>query len=210
MRPIYLIPGIALVLLGCGRSENAADVPQAPSRQADSGDVATEAQAPGQLPHSASAQVAPTQGNTASGALAISADADGVRITGAIQGLPPDGEFGFHIHERGDCSAPDASSAGEHFNPTSQQHGHPDSEARHAGDMHNLKSSADGVAQVDLVVKGVRLHDGGPADVLGKAVVIHARPDDYQSQPSGNSGDRIACGVITVHPETVTDSSVSQ
>lgn len=210
MRPVFLIPGIALVLLGCGRSENAADVPQPSSRQADSGDVVTDARPPGQLPHSASAKMAPTQGHTATGALAVSADPEGVRITGAIQGLPPDGEFGFHIHERGDCSAPDASSAGEHFNPTSQQHGHPDGQSRHAGDMHNLKSNAEGIAQVELVVKGVSLHDGNPTDVLGKALVVHAQPDDYESQPSGNSGERIACGVITVHPETVTDSSVSR
>jgi superoxide dismutase, Cu-Zn family len=124
--------------------------------------------------------------------------------------LPPDSELGFHIHERGDCSAPDGSSAGEHFNPTDQQHGHPDSKARHGGDMVNLKSNAQGIAQVDLVVEGVSLHEGRPTDVLGKALVVHAKPDDYKSQPAGNSGDRIACGVITVQPETVTDASASQ
>lgn len=210
MRRVSVVPGIALLIVGCGQSENAAEIPQPPSRQADAGVVATDAKPPGQLPHSASAQMAPTRGATANGALAVSADPDGVRISGAVQGLPSEGEFGFHVHERGDCSAPDASSAGEHFNPANQQHGHPDGDARHGGDMLNIKSNAEGIAQVDLVAKGVSLHDGRPSDVLGKALVIHAKPDDYKSQPAGNSGDRLACGVITVHPETVTDASASQ
>jgi Cu-Zn family superoxide dismutase len=210
MHRLYVISSVALLIVGCGRTDNAADVPQPQSRQVDAGAVAPDAKPPGQLPHSASAEIAPTRGSTANGALAVSADANGVRISGAVQGLPPDSELGFHIHERGDCSAPDASSAGEHFNPTDQQHGHPDSKARHGGDMVNLKSNAQGIAQVDLVVEGVSLHEGRPTDVLGKALVVHAKPDDYKSQPAGNSGDRIACGVITVQPETVTDASASQ
>jgi Cu-Zn family superoxide dismutase len=210
MHRLYVLPSIVVLLAACGRTEDAAEIPQPPSSQVDSGVIAPDAEPPGQLPHSASAAMAPTRGHTANGALAVSADPGGIRIGGAVQGLPPDGEFGFHVHERGDCSAPDASSAGEHFNPTNQQHGHPESEMRHAGDMLNLKSNAEGIAQVDLVIDGVSLHDGQPTDVLGKALVIHAKPDDYKSQPSGDSGDRIACGVITVQPETATAPSASQ
>lgn len=210
MHRIFVFSSIVFALAGCGRTEDTANVPQPASSQADSGDVVPDAKPPGQLPHGASAEMAATRGHTANGSLAVSADANGIRIGGAVQGLPPDGEFGFHVHERGDCSAPDASSAGEHFNPANQAHGRPDSEPRHAGDMFNLKANSEGVAQVDLVVNGVSLHDGRPTDVLGKALVIHAKPDDYQSQPAGNSGDRIACGVITVQPEAVTDASVSQ
>lgn len=210
MYRVYLLSGIVLLGAGCGRTEDAAEVPQPPSNQVDSGAVASDPTPPGQLPHSASAEMAATRGHTANGALAVSADANGIRITGALQGMPPDSEFGFHVHEKGDCSAPDASSAGEHFNPANRQHGHPGSESRHAGDMFNLKSSSQGIAQVDLVVSGLSLHQGRPTDVLGKALVVHAKPDDYKSQPAGNSGDRIACGVITVQPEVVTDASVSQ
>src|SRR5690606_7202550 len=96
----------------------------------------------------------------------------------------------------GDCSAPDASSAGGHFNPASAPHGHPDSDAKHAGDMHNIVANAEGVAEVDALVGGVTLQSGEPDDILNKAIVIHAKPDDYKSQPSGDAGSRIACGVI--------------
>ena len=90
-------------------------------------------------------QLAPTQGHNASGTLALAAEGDSVRLTGTLQGLSPNGEFGFHIHENGDCSAPDASSAGAHFNPANAQHGNPQGETHHAGDMLNAKSDAQGV-----------------------------------------------------------------
>jgi Cu-Zn family superoxide dismutase len=146
---------------------------------------------------SAALQLSPTQGNTAGGMLSVTAEADGVRISGQLMGLKPDSEFGFHIHERGDCSAPDASSAGEHFNPANAQHGNPESGAHHAGDMLNAKSDGEGNAQVDVKATGVTLGGGQPNDVLGKAVVVHEKPDDYTTQPSGDSGARISCGVIT-------------
>ena len=115
---------------------------------------------------------------------------------GSLQGLKPNAEFGFHVHEKGDCSAPDASSAGEHFNPADAQHGNPSGEAHHAGDMLNVKSDAQGLAQVDVHASGATLHSGQPTDVLGRAVVLHEKADDYATQPSGDSGARIACGVI--------------
>ena len=99
----------------------------------------------------AGVKLSPTQGNTANGALKISAAGSGVRISGTVQGLQPNSEFGFHIHEKGDCSAPDATSAGAHFNPTDQQHGHPQSQPHHAGDMLNVTSDAQGVAEVSIV-----------------------------------------------------------
>jgi Cu-Zn family superoxide dismutase len=211
MYRFYVLSSMALLMVGCGRIEDSAEVSQPQSSQVDARDnAAPDVMPPGQLPHGASAEMAATRGHTANGALAVTADTNGIRIHGAIQGLPPEGEFGFHVHERGDCSAPDASSAGEHFNPANRPHGHPDSAARHAGDMFNLKADAKGIAQVDTVTPGVSLHEGRATDVLGKALVIHAKPDDYASQPAGNSGDRIACGVITVQPETVTDASASR
>lgn len=145
----------------------------------------------------ASAELRPTEGNSAQGSLKLTAVESGVHITGTVQGLNPNAEHGFHIHEKGDCSAPDASSAGAHFNPTSQPHGHPEEGGpRHLGDMVNLRADDQGIAQVDTIVEGASLGTGRADDVLGKAIVVHEKPDDYTSQPSGDSGGRIACGVI--------------
>ena len=144
----------------------------------------------------ASAELAPTQGNAAAGTLTLTLDADGVRITGSLAGVAPGGTHGFHVHETGDCSAPDASSAGPHFNPGGHPHGHPGQGEHHAGDMPNLVADDAGALAVDVVVPGVTLGDGAETDVLGRAVVLHAKADDYATQPSGDSGARIACGVI--------------
>jgi Cu-Zn family superoxide dismutase len=153
----------------------------------------------------ATVQLAPTQGNNVTGTLSAESVADGVHFTGTVQGLKPNGQFGFHVHENGDCSAPDASSAGAHFNPTQAQHGDPSVGAtHHTGDMLNLRSDDQGNANVDTTAKGATLADGQPNNVIGKAVVVHASADDYATQPSGNSGARIACGVISVVSDATT------
>ena len=144
----------------------------------------------------ATATLAPTRGNQASGTVNFVQRGDVVHVDARITGLTP-GLHGFHIHEHGDCSTPDASSAGGHFNPTQQPHGHPDAGQRHAGDLPNQQANAEGVATVDVLAKDIQLGTGGNTDILGDAVIVHAQPDDYSSQPSGNSGARIACGVIT-------------
>jgi Cu-Zn family superoxide dismutase len=119
-----------------------------------------------------------------------------VTVRADVRGLPPSGQFGFHVHEKGDCSAPDAMSAGGHFNPGGKPHGHPDkSQDRHAGDMPNLRSDAEG--NTTYAFETALLSVGpGPNSVVGRAVVVHASPDDYSSQPAGNAGARIACGLI--------------
>jgi Cu-Zn family superoxide dismutase len=151
----------------------------------------------GQTPVGAEVQLKPTQGNSVQGTLSLSTQKAGVRIGGIIEGLKPNAEHGFHVHEKGDCSAPDASSAGAHFNPSSQPHGNPNEKApRHLGDMINLRADSKGVAKVDAFLDGATLHTSQPTDVLGKAIVVHEKPDDYTTQPSGNSGGRVACGVI--------------
>lgn len=142
---------------------------------------------------SASAELLARSGSTVSGNVRFSETKGGVRIEAKVAGLTP-GEHGFHVHEAGDCSAPDASSAKGHFNPAGKPHGHYGSAERHGGDMVNLVANADGVASYDVEVSGLSLN--GPTGVLGRSVVIHADPDDYKSQPAGNSGKRIACGVI--------------
>ncbi|HEY6123430.1 MAG TPA: superoxide dismutase family protein [Steroidobacteraceae bacterium] len=178
------------LLAACGQRDKPAETAEVP------GTPSAPAPAESPPPSAASAQLTPTQGNSASGTLALSVEGDSLRLTGSLQGLSPNGEFGFHIHENGDCSAPDASSAGAHFNPANAQHGNPHGESHHAGDMLNAKSDAQGMATVDAVASGVSLESGVANSVRGKAIVLHEKADDYASQPAGNSGARIACGVI--------------
>jgi|SRR5688572_21887375 len=181
---------LAALLSGCGQNEPAATPSATPAETPPAPETAPAAAA------AAAVQLAPTQGNTASGTLSLTAQGDGVHLAGTIQGLAPNGQFGFHIHEKGDCSAPDASSAGEHFNPAGAPHGNPQGGAHHAGDMLNVSSDAQGVAQVDTRADGVTLNGGLATDVQGRALVLHEKADDYATQPSGASGARIACGVI--------------
>lgn len=138
-----------------------------------------------------------TEGNSVTGELAFAAVDGGVAITGQVNGLPPNSEHGFHVHETGDCSAPDGSSAGGHFNPVGAAHGRVGSDAHHVGDTDNIVADDTGVAVIDTRLQGATLADGAPTDVLGRGVIVHADPDDYATQPTGNAGARLACGVIT-------------
>jgi Cu-Zn family superoxide dismutase len=143
----------------------------------------------------ASATLAPASGSSVRGTVMFAAMGDKLRITGDVSGLAP-GEHGFHVHEVGDCSAADATSAKGHFNPAGKKHGHFDGAEHHAGDMPNLKADASGVARYSADVAMLTI-GGGDGNIVGRAVVVHADPDDYASQPAGNSGKRVACGVIT-------------
>lgn len=149
----------------------------------------------------AQAALAPASASLVSGRLVLLSQPGGVRITGTLGGLQPNAQAAFHIHERGDCSAVDASSAGAHFNPLSQAHGRSGQGAHHLGDIDNLQANARGQAELDLQVPGVVLGGGAGNDILGRALVVHAQPDDYRSQPAGNAGVRVACGVIRAVPQ---------
>ncbi|MDG2523928.1 superoxide dismutase family protein [Stenotrophomonas sp. HITSZ_GD] len=144
----------------------------------------------------AEAALASASGSLVSGRIVLLPMPQGVRLTGTVGGLRAGGSFGFHVHERGDCSAVDASSAGAHFNPTASAHGRHGGGPHHLGDMDNLVADAEGVVHLDFVLGGVALGTGAGNDILGKALIVHADPDDYRSQPSGNAGARLACGVI--------------
>ena len=139
----------------------------------------------------------PTQGNQARGTVTFTQVADGVRVVADVQGLSP-GKHGFHIHEKGDCSAPDGSSAGGHFNPTGMPHGAPNSVQRHAGDFGNIVADESGRARADFI--DTHISFGGPTSILGRGVIVHAQADDLVSQPSGDAGARVACGVIQATP----------
>ena len=142
------------------------------------------------------AQLKPTAGNQAGGTVSFEQRGGKTVITAEVRGLKPNSEHGFHVHERGDCSAPDAMSAGGHFNPKSAPHGNHAAGSHHVGDMPNLKADANGLAKLVWEDDDFTVTDG-PNSVVGKAVVVHRDPDDYKSQPAGNSGPRIACGVIS-------------
>jgi superoxide dismutase, Cu-Zn family len=144
----------------------------------------------------ASAALQSTKGSKAFGEATFEpAGSNRVRVIVFAQGLKPDAEHGFHIHEAGDCSSGDGMSAKGHFNPHGKPHGHPSSAERHAGDLPSLKAGKDGRAKLDATVDGITLRPG-PASIVGRGMIIHADPDDYKTQPTGNAGARLACGVI--------------
>jgi len=161
----------------------------------------------GVLPPSADKQVVaraelqPTQGNSAMGTITFTRDGDTTTVQVALMGLAP-GPHGIHIHENGDCSAPDASSAGEHFNPERTPHGGLDTlpTERHPGDLGNVTAKDTG--EVDEMITSNTLAPNGEFAMVGKAIVIHEGVDDERSQPSGDSGDPAACGVIVAMPST--------
>jgi Cu-Zn family superoxide dismutase len=149
----------------------------------------------GQQGKSAVANLEPTKGNNTSGTVTFTAKGNKVTMAAKVSGLTP-GAHGFHIHEKGDCSSGDGMSAGGHFNPTGKPHGNPALPDHHAGDMPALVADASGSAslatELDVITIG-----SGATDIVGKAVIVHKDPDDYTTQPTGNSGARVACGVIS-------------
>jgi Cu-Zn family superoxide dismutase len=117
----------------------------------------------------------------------------GVKVTVKLAGLKP-GPHGFHIHEFGDCSAADGTSAGGHFNPTGDPHAGPKEMKRHEGDMGNIEADKDGAAALEYV--DAKLSFDGTGSVLGRGIIVHAAADDFKTQPTGNAGGRLGCGVI--------------
>lgn len=148
----------------------------------------------------ASVVLAPASASLVSGKLTLMAMGSGVHLTGEIGGLAPGSTHAIHIHEKGDCSAADATSAGGHFNPAAKAHGRVGHGAHHGGDMDNIVANGEGVASVNVHAAGVVLGGGAGNDVIGRAVIVHAAADDYTTQPTGNAGARVACGVIKVSP----------
>jgi Cu-Zn family superoxide dismutase len=142
----------------------------------------------------ATAQLEARSGSSVTGTVTFHAVDGGVEVTATVDGLAP-GDHGYHVHEKGDCSAPDATSAGGHFNPDGQPHGAPDAAAHHAGDFGNLTAGADGKASKTFVMRGATLAEGA-SSLVGKGFIVHEKADDLTTQPTGNAGARVACGVI--------------
>jgi Cu-Zn family superoxide dismutase len=145
----------------------------------------------------ATAELKPTAGSSTAGTVRFEQSGNKVIVTAEVRGLKPGVEHGFHIHEKGDCSAPDAMSAGGHFNPVGKPHGHHGQPERHAGDLPSLVASANGTASFRFESDNIAVAPGATS-VVGRGIVVHRDPDDYKTQPTGNSGPRLACGVIAM------------
>ncbi len=178
MLTVLLVTGLAA---GCGQEEPPAPPPETepdPEPEPAATASATFASADGEIQGSAS----------------FTDTADGVEIHVQVEGAPP-GTHGLHIHETGDCSAADFTSAGGHFNPDGAAHGGPDDLERHAGDLGNIEIDDAGSGHLGLTSDLVTVAEG-PNSVVGRAVILHADADDLVSQPTGAAGARLACGVI--------------
>ena len=146
-------------------------------------------------PLRATAALQPTKGSKAFGEATFEQEGDKVRMFVFAQGLKPGQVHGFHIHEVGDCSSGDGMSTKAHFNPQGKPHGDPAGAEHHAGDLPALQAGNDGRAKATAIIEGVTVAPGANS-IVGRGLIIHADPDDYKTQPTGNSGARIACGVI--------------
>ncbi len=176
-----------VAVAGCTPADNRA----ADTLATDGASAAATAAAPATF----SAEVRDARGVTL-GSLAVTEGEGGVSLSGMLHGVAP-GEHAIHIHTAGSCEGPDFASAGDHWNPENREHGTDNPKGPHAGDLSNLTVGADSMATIQQVTPGGMLQgENGVMDADGAAVVVHQGADDYRTDPSGNSGDRIACGVL--------------
>lgn len=146
----------------------------------------------------ATATLAPRSDTGVTGDAIFVETPDGVEATVSVAHAQP-GKHGLHLHEVGDCSHPEAKSAGDHFEPGHELHGAPHSDEHHAGDMGNLEVEADGTGTATVMLTDVTIRPS-ERSIIGKSLVVHAGEDDFATQPSGDSGTRIACGVVRESP----------
>lgn len=138
----------------------------------------------------------PTVGNGVNGVVRFFETDEGIRVVAEVYDLAPNSTHGFHIHEYGDCTAVDGKTAGGHFNPFDAEHGGPDSEERHVGDLGNITVDQNGFAQLDITDSMISFD--GPASIIGRGIIVHEGEDDFETQPTGAAGSRLSCGVIGI------------
>ncbi len=155
----------------------------------------TAASAFAQEPTKAVAVLHPTKNSKVEGTVTFTKSRDGVKIVANLTGLTP-GKHGFHIHEYGDCSSPDGKSAGGHFNPAKAPHAGHDMTPRHVGDLGNIEADSAGKAHLKLTDKLMTM--SGENSIIGRGVIVHEKADDLKTQPTGDAGGRVACGVIGI------------
>ncbi len=177
-----LLIGIPIALTSCERMQNQVTMPSTPSAK------------------QASATIGPTSDNSVTGMAVFTQNGDQITLTIEIQNASP-GIHAVHIHENGDCSAPDGTSAGGHWNPTDVAHGKWGEGEFHLGDIGNITVGEDGTGSIELTTDLWEIGTGSDIDVVGKGIIVHADADDFISQPSGNAGARIGCGVIVLTEE---------
>jgi Cu-Zn family superoxide dismutase len=148
-----------------------------------------------QEPTKAIAVLHPLKDSNVEGTVTFAKSGNEVKIVADVTGLTP-GKHGFHIHQYGDCSSSDGSSAGGHFNPTNNPHASHDAAQRHEGDMGNLEADASGKAHLELTDNMMTM--SGEKSIIGRGIIVHEKEDDLKSQPVGNAGGRVACGVIGI------------
>ncbi len=199
MKRILFTIALSVAAAACGSKSKPA-APPAPAPVAEPAPAPVEpAPAPPPPPKQAKAELAPASKSKVKGTIEFKEVDGGLEVTANIEGLKA-GDHAYHVHEKGDCSAPDAASAGGHFNPNSHKHGAPDAEEHHEGDFGNLTAGKDGKATKTFVMKGITLDDG-PTSIVGKGFIVHDKADDFKTQPTGNAGGRVACGVIQLVAE---------
>jgi Cu-Zn family superoxide dismutase len=165
-------------------------------QEADSDDTAQENQQATEQQTTAKASMEAASGSNVTGEANFTQENGSVRFVLSVENLTP-GEHAVHLHEKGDCSAEDASSAGGHWNPTMKPHGKRDGGGSyHKGDIGNMNVGADGKGSMDMAVEGWTIGGADSTNIVGKSVIIHEKADDFTSQPAGNAGARLSCGVI--------------
>ena len=177
-----------LGMLACGGSQPSAQAPAAPPPAAE------PAPAPGASAKTVQATFQAKSGSSLAGTATLTEVPEGVKAVVSLENLSP-GEHGIHVHEKGDCSAADGSSAGGHFNPAGSPHALPANAPHHLGDWGNINVGADGKGTLEIVVPGANLKEGDPNSYLGRAIIVHEKVDDG-GQPTGNAGGRIGCAEI--------------
>lgn len=176
---LLLLIGISLALASCSRAQQDVGVMSTPTAK------------------QAIATIDPTSGNSVTGMAIFTQNGDQITLTIEIQNASP-GIHAVHIHENGDCSAPDGTSAGGHWNPTGVAHGKWGEGEFHLGDIGNITVGEDGTGSIELTTDLWEIDTGSDVDVVGTGIIVHAGADDFTSQPSGNAGARIGCGVIVL------------
>jgi Cu-Zn family superoxide dismutase len=198
---------LAAGLVACGGSTKKQTTPPATAPASSAASSAAAHDPEGRMPppapvkeQMASAKLESRSGSKITGTADFVEKDGATTVTITVAGAAP-GDHGIHVHETGDCSAPDAKSAGGHFNPENMQHGAPNMPPHHSGDLGNITVGADGTGKAVITTKDLTVA-AGPHSVVGKSVVVHAAADDLKGQPAGNSGARAACGVVAVSDTT--------
>jgi Cu-Zn family superoxide dismutase len=195
------------VCIGCGGSQPAAEEAPQPVAEppaeppAEAAPAETASAEPEKAPEAAPAAPATVEvtfqaksGSKLAGKATLTETPEGVKVALALEGVKP-GDHGAHVHEKGDCSARDAASAGGHFNPATHPHALPANSPRHLGDLGNITIGKDGKGTLEIVAPGANLKANDPNSFLGKSIIVHEKKDDG-GQPTGNAGGRIGCAEI--------------